>query len=256
MTEAQQRPLPRLVDDYTRLRFLDPPQSRPYVILNMVSSADGKAVAGGTESALSSPVDKLVLQTLRIHADAIVNGLGTARATGVNPSVRDAQLRGRRGQAGRLRPPLQVLITRGAGISADAPYFQSRDFDRVLFIAADAEPAEAETIRRSGTSVELVPQGYAGITAMLKSLRDRYAVRLLLLEGGPELNASFFHAQAVDEFFLTLGPHIVGGRSTITPVEGDAFLPESMPRLELVSARPHEQTSEVYLHWRVRYDLP
>ena len=40
--------------DYTRLEFGRTPADRPYVILNMVSSIDGKAVVEGSEKGLGS----------------------------------------------------------------------------------------------------------------------------------------------------------------------------------------------------------
>ena len=38
--------------DYTRLAFGPPPADRPYVLLNMVTSIDGKAVVEGSEKGL------------------------------------------------------------------------------------------------------------------------------------------------------------------------------------------------------------
>ncbi len=75
-----------------------------------------------------------------------------------------------------------------------------------------------------------------------------------LLEGGPALNAEFFARGLVDEYFLTLGPVVVGGRDTLTPVEGAAVLSAARPRLDLVSAVANPATGEVYLHYRVLRD--
>lgn len=253
MNTSELSSLPGPAAAYLRLSFPEPPQDRPYVILNMVSSADGKATAGATESALSSATDKLVLQALRVHADAILNGAGTARLTGVDPSIRDERLRRlRRGAIGKKDAPLQALVTSRADLPPSAPFLRRPGVRLVIFVAGAAEPANVEALKATGRPVEEVAAGPAGIDEMLRRLHGSYGVRLLLVEGGPSLNASLFHAGVIDEFFLTLAPHIVGGRDTITLVEGEAFTAEAMPALELLSAIPNAETSEVYLHWRVR----
>ena len=63
--------------DYTALSFPDPPPDRPYVIVNMVSAADGKITIEGTERGLGSKSDQLLMRELRVHADGTpVGGRG------------------------------------------------------------------------------------------------------------------------------------------------------------------------------------
>ena len=53
--------------------------------------------------------------------------------------------------------------------------------------------------------------------------------------------------------FLTIGPVIVAGEDTLSLVSGkNAFLPETVPHLELVSSIPNMETSEVYLRYRMK----
>ena len=78
--------------DYTALSFPPPPADRPTVILNMVSSADGRAVIEGTERGLGSPTDQRLMRELRVHADVVLNGAGTLRASGTSSRTGDASL--------------------------------------------------------------------------------------------------------------------------------------------------------------------
>jgi 5-amino-6-(5-phosphoribosylamino)uracil reductase len=88
---------------------------------------------------------------------------------------------------------------------------------------------------------------------MLRHMRHELGAEVLLVEGGPETNAEFFRLGAVDEYFLTVGPVIVGGRDTLTAVAGGGPMTrETATRLELVSAVPSTETGEVYLRYRVR----
>jgi len=245
-------PLPSPVPEYLALSFPAPMPDRPYVILNMVTSADGKATAGKTEAPLSSPTDKLVLQSLRVHAGAVLDGAGTARSSGVNPTIRDARLRQVRESMGHTGPPLQAVLSGSANLPPDAPYLRREDFPLVIFVSETASPQRIAALSATGRNVEALPAGPAGLPELVRRLRRHYDVRLLLLEGGPALNSQFFHAGFVDEVFLTLSPHIADGRGTPTAVEGESFPPESMPALDLISVYPSPETSEVYLRWRVR----
>ena len=53
---------------------------RPYLVLNMVSSLDGKATLEGRTQALSGEADRALFHELRTQADAVMVGAGTARS--------------------------------------------------------------------------------------------------------------------------------------------------------------------------------
>src|SRR5215471_6754246 len=52
---------------------------RPYVILNMISTADGRASIGGRTRALGGPADRELFHELRAAVDAVMVGAGTLR---------------------------------------------------------------------------------------------------------------------------------------------------------------------------------
>ena len=227
---------PEPVAVYLRLQFPDPNADRPYIILNMISSADGKAVAGDTEALLSSPTDKLTLQCLRAHADCVLNGAGTARASGLNPSIRNPRLREWRSGQGRPDPPMQAVLAGSGKLPADAAFLRSSTFKTVVFVTEKADPAALEALRQTPAAVEVLPEGQDLVGELLRRLRSTYGVRLLLLEGGPRLNWAFFQAACIDDFFLTLSPRIAGGQPSVIVVEGGLFPKDQLPELELVTA--------------------
>jgi hypothetical protein len=55
------------------------PPDRPYLVINMVASADGRATLHGRTEELSSPADKEVFFALRRSVDAVLVGTGTLR---------------------------------------------------------------------------------------------------------------------------------------------------------------------------------
>src|SRR3954453_12737860 len=91
--------------DYTALTFPAPPAHRPYVILNMVESLDGRATIEGNERGLGSPVDQSLMRELRVHADVVVNGASTLRASGTSPRLNNAALEAIRIERGKSRVP-------------------------------------------------------------------------------------------------------------------------------------------------------
>ncbi len=57
----------------------------------------------------------------------------------------------------------------------------------------------------------------------MKELGKR-SVSSLLIEGGGELVASCFKAGIVDKVMFFIAPKIIGGRTAITPVEGEGII--------------------------------
>ena len=245
-------PVPR--PDYTALDLPPPPAGRPYVLLNMVMSADGKVVVEGTEQGIGSKVDQRLMRELRVHADAVLNGASTLRASGTSSRLGDEGLEALRIGRGKPRFPVALVISRSGRLPLERLFFTARDFPAAVYLSSAAPPERRAAIEVTGRPVHLVPEGDE-LPAMLRHLRSELGVGVLLCEGGPDVNAQLWALGLVDEYFLTLGPVIVAGRDTITAAEGErAFRRDELPKLALVSAAPNEETGEVYLRYRVRRD--
>ena len=238
--------------DYTSLEFPAPPLSRPYVIVNMVMSADGRTILGGSEQGIGSKVDQRLMRELRVNADAVLNGANTLRASGTSSRLGDEGLEELRIANGKPRFPIAVGLSRSGKLPLDKIFFTARDFDAVVYLSEEAPADRKAALVATGRPVHIVPAG-AEITAMLKHMRQDLDVKVLLVEGGPTVNAQMYELGVVDEYFLTLGPVIVGGRDTLTAVEGEsAFSRDDVKHLELLAAVPNPETNEVYVHYRVR----
>ena len=240
--------------DYTTLEFPDPPDDRPYVIADMIASADGKAVIEGNEAGLGSRTDRRLLHELRLHADVVLSGAGTLRATGASPRVYDEDLEALRLERGKSRAPVGAIITASGDVPLDNRFFTSDHFEACVYLADSAPAGRREAIEETGRTVVEVPAGDA-VVAMLRHMRVEMGARLVMLEGGPTLNGECFRAGVVDELFLTLGGVVVGGQGLPTAVEMPGFevTRETVTRLELLSAVPNPDTDEVYLRYRVRH---
>ncbi|HWO94174.1 MAG TPA: dihydrofolate reductase family protein [Dehalococcoidia bacterium] len=236
--------------DYTLLEFPAPPDARPYVVINMVASLDGRVVIEGTERGLGSKVDQRLMRELRYHADVVMNGANTLRASGTSSRVGDAELEERRIAQGKTRHPIAAVITASGSLPLDRSFFTARDFDAIVYLSERTPEDRRRAIEATGRRVQVLRAGEE-IHAMLRHMRAELGASLLLVEGGPTLNAELFDLDAVDELFLTLGGLIVGGRDPLTMIrEGRERSAEHVRRMDLVHAVPNRATNEVYLRYR------
>src|SRR5262249_52016286 len=119
---------------YLELTFPEPPADRPYVLVNMVGSLDGKAVVEHNEQGLGSPADQYRMQERRAHAHAVINGPGTMREGGASPRLRDPELvRWRRAHGKATDHPLGALITRKGNFALTGDYFNGSGLACVIF---------------------------------------------------------------------------------------------------------------------------
>jgi len=237
---------------YLDLSFPAAPEGRPYVIGNMVGSIDGKATLEGTEQGLGSAEDKRRMQELRAHADAVMNGAGTLRASGATSRIDDPELIAWRRERGKAATdPLGVLITSRADFPLEGDYFNGSGLRAVIY-ATEIAPARRRQIEALGPRVVDIPEGGAGVRAAAADLAAEEGVRRLLCEGGPSLIAELLHAALLDELFVTLSATLVGGRETLTIVEGELpFTRATAPRPTLLHAIANEETGELYLRYRL-----
>jgi riboflavin-specific deaminase-like protein len=220
------------------------PAERPYLALNMVATADGKAAVEGRTRGISSETDRAIFHNLRTQADAIMVGAGTVRTERYGPIVKSDELRAKREREGVLPDPPTVIVSGRLHIPVDVPLLQDPASRVVILTQSEDElsghRAQVEYLRSEPGPFDLRP--------LMTRLREEHGVRSVLCEGGPTLNASLLPYGLVDELFLTVAPSLAGGADALTIVAG-APLPELL-ELELIWAL--EEASELYLRYRIR----
>jgi riboflavin biosynthesis pyrimidine reductase len=179
---------------------------RPAVVTNMVMSIDGAYAVEGRSGGLSSPADHALFLAQRSLADAILVGASTARQERYRRPTVDpgaAAIRARRGQAGR---PLLVIASRRAALPSDLPLLTGEEPEPLLACPdstdTSALPAGIGVLRCGATGVDFA--------ALLGQLHGQGA-RLVVCEGGPALLGQLAAADLIDEYLLTVSPHLVGG---------------------------------------------
>jgi riboflavin-specific deaminase-like protein len=217
------------------------PADRPYVVLNMVSTLDGKAVIEGTTRSLGGDADHALFHGLRTQTDAILAGAGTVRMERYGRVVRSDELTARRVDAGLDPNPPLVVVSGRLDLPPDLPLFQDPEARVIIATGAEheLEGVKAQVIyERTGDDLPL----------LMARLRDEHGIRSVLSEGGPTLNSFMLAAGLVDELYLSLSPQVVGGAHALTIVAGREL--PNPASAELISLL--ESGGELFSRWKIR----
>ncbi|HMS54095.1 MAG TPA: dihydrofolate reductase family protein [Fimbriimonadaceae bacterium] len=211
---------------YSGLTFPDAPLTRPYVVMNMVSTIDGKIITGNRDEPvmdLGSKVDHSAMRMIESKADAVMIGTGSLNAT---PGLwYDKSL-------------TRIVVTGGSDLDLTKRFF------------SDA-PERAFVLSPNGlTLASDYRSGRGGEIDFVSALTDLVAkgIKTLLVEGGSELNASLLSLDLVDELFLTIAPKVKLGRETPTYAGGDPLPRSLVQQYRLISEK--RIGDEVFLRYR------
>lgn len=209
------------------------PPDRPYLVLNMVTTADGRVTIGGRSGPIGNAADQDLFHALRTRADAVMVGAGTLRAERYGRLVRKPERRLSRERAGLAADPLAVVVSGRLDLPEDLPLLQEPAQDALVATFSDDEldaAARVEYLRWGDGAVD--------VGELLAELRRR-GVRSVLCEGGPTLNGELLRAGAVDEIFHCLAPKLAGEPDAPTLVSGVLHEPVPMELVWLLENEGH-----------------
>ena len=184
----------------------DAPDGRPFLLVNMIATADGRATIAGRTGPIANRADYELFHALRTRVDAVMVGAETVRVEGYGPMDAAA-----------------VLVTRTADVPAGAGLLQAPG-NRVVVLtpSPDAElppcPAEVRYLR-------------SPLEEGVRRLRTELGMRSVLCEGGPHILGALLRARLVDELHLVVAPKLAAGPDPLTIVAGAALDPPADLRL-------------------------
>lgn len=198
-----------------------PHRPRPWVMTNMIASADGATAIDGLSGGLGRPADREMFAALRSISDAIVVGSATARQEGYRPpSTGPERAREARAQRGQRPRPLVVLVTASLSIGADEPLFSDPGY-RPLIATVAASPTSRRRPLAEVADIVECGEERVELGLLLEEL-GRREISTVLAEGGPSLNAQLVADDLVDEWNLTLSPILAAGDAK-RPAQGPAL---------------------------------
>ncbi len=182
----------------------------------MVTSLDGgTATAAGVSGDLGDDVDTLVFAALRSVADVVLAGSATVTAERYRPPRADPERAEARTARGQQPMPRIAVVSNAGDIDLDLPLFTATDRSSRPIVLVASGRIEKSRRERLAEVADVHDAGDEAVDPerALAVLAEAAGARIVLCEGGPTLNGLLLAADLVDEWCLTLGPHLVGGDS-------------------------------------------
>lgn len=201
-------------------------KGRAHVTLKLAVSADGKIGRRGEgQIRITGSPAREAVQHLRAESDAILVGIGTARADDPELTCRLPGLED--------RSPIRIVLDRRLELPPDSKLAQSARIVPVIVVsAADAIDADGYAERRSALEalgVEIM--NAVSLEELLRQLAAR-EISSLIVEGGAKVAEAFLSARLVDRIWLFQGPGRIGEAGIAAPmIPGHA-----VPGFQLVSS--------------------
>jgi riboflavin-specific deaminase-like protein len=223
--------------------------ARPYVIINTVSSVDGRTAMEGKAAGIGSATDRRTMRTLRSKADAVMIGAGTLRAEKLSLGLDEAD---------GVRQPLAIVVSETGDVPLEE-HLIVEGGQEVSILLSEAAPERVVERLRTLAPVMRAPADSTGavdLEAALRALEAERGVESLVVEGGPGINHALISRNLVDELFLTVAPELLGGSAdqTLTLLRGPTLPARDRPTLDLVSI--HLADGELFLRYSLARTPP
>lgn len=240
LTELAKRVSPTVARDGRR---------RPYLVLNMVSTADGRATVEGRSGPIGNAADRELFHGLRTAVDAVMAGAGTVRVERYRRLVREERAREVRRRRGLEAEPWACIVSGRLALPADIPILADPGARIAIVTSSVASLPQAD----GGAQIEYVrsrEEGLLDLPSAMSELCERFDIRTVLCEGGPHTNSQLLADGLVDELFLSLSPKLAGGDVTDEALRIVAG-PSIDPPLEMQLISAFECESHLFLRYRI-----
>lgn len=179
--------------------------NRPYVILKLATSLDGRiATASGESRWITGEAARAVVHQMRADVDAVMIGAGTARAD--NPSLLA------RTEPPAERQPARIVVTTRFDVAPDGALVAGiAQSPLIVFGAERAAPAQQAVLEGAGARIEQVARIDSGLDLAAVIARVRaLGAEDVLVEGGGKLAAGLIARGLVDRIDWFRAPIVLG----------------------------------------------
>lgn len=195
---------------------------KPWVTAKWAMTLDGKiaSVTGDSRWVTGKPAREYVHKVRRLNT-GILCGIGTVLADDpmLNVRLKPEVLESMGLKEHEVRHPIRIIADRQARIPMESQLVSTaREFATVVAYADGADEEKLQMLREAGvvlwncnTLMELIQRAGAE------------KIDSILLESGGTLSEALFKQELIDEVMAFVAPKIIGGKTAITPVEGDGL---------------------------------
>lgn len=222
---------------------------RPYVVVNVAMSADGKlSTRERRQVKISGEQDFTRVDRLKAGCDAVMVGIGTVLADDPSLTVKADECRQRRRDRGVDEHPARVVIDSMARIPLDASILHKGEGKRIVAVSTRADKQRVAALREIATVI-IAGNDEVDLPALMDELGSM-GIQRVMVEGGGTVIAGLVTAGLVDEIYTFIGNIIIGGKDAPTFADGTGFIKEEdFCRLTLLEVRKME--CGALLHWSV-----
>lgn len=185
----------------------------PFVTAKFACSLDGKiATVTGESQWISCEESRNFVHKLRDVNDGIMIGVGTVLAD--NPSL-TARIAGGKN-------PVRIVADSLARTPLDSKILNDGQAKTIIAVSSNAPAKKISALKNIGAEIIIAGESQVDLKILMQELASR-EISSVLLEGGGTLNFSMFRAGLIDKVFAFVAPKIIGGKNSLTPVEGGGF---------------------------------
>jgi 2,5-diamino-6-(ribosylamino)-4(3H)-pyrimidinone 5'-phosphate reductase len=187
--------------------------NRPYVIINCAMSADGKiATPAGKQLRISNEEDIKRMYSLRNSSDAVLVGVNTVLSDNPKLTVKETYI-------SNPKNPIRVILDTHCRTKPDALAVDNQAKTIII------KNGKCDRIYSENVEVIQCDVDYEGLIDIQKMLDILYnkGIKKLLVEGGSTVIWNFLKHGLVDDFFIYIGPIIIGGKYTPSVADGEGI---------------------------------
>ena len=192
----------------------------PFVTVKYAMTLDGKiATHTGDSKWVTGPEAREFVQKMRRVRDAILVGVNTVLTDDPYLTARDDT------GTPLERQPLRVVLDSVCHTPVNSAMFKQPG-STLIATTESAPDARVMALEQAGAEVVVLPSGEdrrVDLRALLSHLGSRGVVNLLV-EGGGSIHGAFFDMGLVDKVYAFVAPLIVGGETSLSPVEGSGVV--------------------------------
>ena len=222
---------------------------RPYVVVNVAMSADGKiSTRERRQVKISGAQDFSRVDQLKAGSDAVMVGIGTVLSDDPSLTVKSEENRKSRLNRGVDEHPVRIVVDSTARIPPEAALLHKGEGKRIVAVSRRADPQKIAALQSYATVI-IAGENEVDLAILMDKLGDM-GIRRVMVEGGGTLIAGLITARLVNEIYTFIGNMIIGGKDSPSFVDGEGFILESgFSRLDLLDMIRIE--NGVLLHWNV-----
>ena len=185
--------------------------NRPRIIINCAMSADGKiALPSRKQLRISSDEDMKRVHQLRNTCDAILVGSGAILTDDPKLTVKDAYVE-------NVKQPIRIVLDTYCKTPIDS--LVVNDKAKTIICYHENKENKAYTNNVELLYCDIDEQQHLKLHDVLENLVKK-GIQSILVEGGGTIIWDFLKQRYVDDFYVYIGPLIVGGKHTPTMADG------------------------------------